>query len=65
LQYQRQAKKVFATGEYGFDTLLTFTLTPNPGGGTHMHLLHKGFQAGDFALKVMGDGWKCNTITRI
>jgi uncharacterized protein YndB with AHSA1/START domain len=65
LQYQWQAKKDLATGEYGFDTLLTFTLTPNPDGGTHLHLLHEGFQAGDFAFKVMGDGWRSNTIARI
>jgi uncharacterized protein YndB with AHSA1/START domain len=65
LQYQWRAKKDPASGEYGFDTLLTFTLNPNPDGGTHLHLLHEGFQPGDYALEMMGEGWKSKTVTRI
>jgi uncharacterized protein YndB with AHSA1/START domain len=65
LQYKWQAKKDATTGDYNFDTLLTFALTANADGGTHLHLLHEGFQPDDFGFKVMGDGWKSMMVSRI
>lgn len=65
LQYTWRGKKDQATGEFKFDTLLTLTLSTNADGGTHLHLLHEGFEPNDFALKVMGDGWKTHTVLRI
>ncbi|HEY4355778.1 MAG TPA: SRPBCC domain-containing protein [Acidobacteriaceae bacterium] len=65
LQYAWRSKKDPVTGEYNMDTLLTFTLSSNPQGGTHMHLLHEGFEAGDFALHAMGQGWASKTVSRI
>src|ERR1700744_6237605 len=51
--------------EYGhkLDTLLTFTLTPATDGGTHLHLVHEGFQPDDFAFQMMGQGWKSHTVS--
>lgn len=65
LQYEWRGKQDHASGEYKFDTLLTFTLTRKADGGTHLHLLHEGFDPSDFALKVMGEGWKSMASTRI
>jgi uncharacterized protein YndB with AHSA1/START domain len=47
------------------DTLLTFTLTPNADGGTHLHLIHEGFQADDYAFKMLGQGWRSRTLSRL
>jgi uncharacterized protein YndB with AHSA1/START domain len=51
------------------DTTVTWTLTPTPTGGTLLHLVHHGFQPGDYALQIMGQGWRsmvtAEKITRI
>jgi len=51
------------------DTIVTWTLTPTPGGGTLLHLHHEGFRPEDYAFKVIGDGWRsmltAEKITRV
>jgi len=43
------------------DTTVTWTLTPIPGGGTHVRLEHAGFRPEDsFAYENMGNGWRSN-----
>jgi uncharacterized protein YndB with AHSA1/START domain len=40
------------------DTTVTWTLTPTSTGGTLLHLVHHGFQPGDYAFEIMGQGWR-------
>lgn len=41
------------------DTTVTWTLTPTPAGGTHLHVEHAGFTDDDtFAYENMGNGWR-------
>ena len=40
------------------DTTVTWTLTPTPTGGTLLNLVHHGFQPDDYALQIMGQGWR-------
>lgn len=51
------------------DTTVTWTLEPTPQGGTHLHLLHDGFQPTDYAFQVIGSGWRsmltAEKLTRI
>jgi uncharacterized protein YndB with AHSA1/START domain len=43
------------------DTTVTWTLSPTPNGGTHVHLEHSGFTDADtFAYENMGNGWRSN-----
>jgi uncharacterized protein YndB with AHSA1/START domain len=46
--------------DYGhkLETTVTWTLEPASDGGTLLKLVHHGFHADDFALKMMGQGWK-------
>lgn len=39
------------------ETTVTWTLEPGEDGGTVLKLVHHGFQAGDYAYQVMGQGW--------
>jgi uncharacterized protein YndB with AHSA1/START domain len=47
------------------ETVVRWTLTPTPGGGTMLHLEHSGFEPGCFALKAMGSGWIRKVTERI
>jgi len=41
------------------DTVVTWTLSATPSGGTHVHLEHAGFTSEDaFAYENMGNGWR-------
>lgn len=40
------------------DTVVTWTLTPTPTGGTLLHLVHEGFHPTDYAFQIMGQGWR-------
>jgi uncharacterized protein YndB with AHSA1/START domain len=41
------------------DTVVTWTLTAMPAGGTHLRLEHEGFTPKDaFAFEAMGKGWR-------
>jgi uncharacterized protein YndB with AHSA1/START domain len=45
------------------DTTVTWTLSPTPDGGTHVHLDHAGFTDEDtFAYENMGSGWRNNIV---
>lgn len=39
------------------DTVVSWTLTPTPDGGTTLSLDHSGFDPEGFAYKAMGSGW--------
>lgn len=41
------------------DTVVAFTLTPTPDGGTHLHLEHSGFRGvrGQIISRILGGGW--------
>ena len=47
--------------QYGsrLDSLVTWTLVPEPGDATRLKLLHAGFRSpgNDFAYRIMGEGW--------
>jgi uncharacterized protein YndB with AHSA1/START domain len=45
------------TGSSGLDTLVTWTLTPTPSGGTRLALEHSGFQPGN-AFDGASKGWQ-------
>jgi uncharacterized protein YndB with AHSA1/START domain len=46
-------------GEFALDTVVTWTIAPNPNGGSHVTLEHKGFRTTDqFAIEGMGKGWR-------
>ena len=48
------------------DTVVTWTLTPSPDGGTHLRLVHDGFTAADaFGLETMGNGWRTHVGRRL
>jgi uncharacterized protein YndB with AHSA1/START domain len=51
------------------DTIVTWTLKPNPSGGTLLQLVHEGFRPDDYAFQVIGSGWRsmltAEKITRI
>lgn len=47
------------------DTVVRWTLTPTPSGGTLLLLEHSGFEPGSFALKAMGSGWIRKVTERI
>ncbi|GAC1357346.1 MAG: hypothetical protein NVS4B8_16570 [Herpetosiphon sp.] len=44
---------------YALNTVVTWTLTPTPGGGTGLRLDHEGFTlSNDFPFQTMGKGWR-------
>lgn len=46
-------------GNAWLDSVVTWTLTPTPSGGTHLMLEHAGFApANDVAFVEMGQGWR-------
>jgi uncharacterized protein YndB with AHSA1/START domain len=50
-----------SNSKYGstLDSVVTWTLTPIPGGGTHLKMEHAGFRSpqNDFAYDAMSPGW--------
>jgi uncharacterized protein YndB with AHSA1/START domain len=53
--------------QYGarIDTVVTWMLTPNPSGGTHLRLDHDGFPLESFAFTKMNQGWRGKVAERI
>jgi uncharacterized protein YndB with AHSA1/START domain len=53
--------------QYGarIDTVVTWTLTPNPSGGTRLRLDHDGFPLESFAFTKMNQGWRGKVAERI
>ena len=47
------------------DTVVTWTLRPSEGGGTHLRLEHAGFDPESFAFRAMGEGWRGKVAARI
>jgi uncharacterized protein YndB with AHSA1/START domain len=48
------------------DTTVTWTLTPDDRGGTHLHMEHSGFTDDDtFAYENMGNGWRSHIATAL
>ncbi len=48
------------------DTVVTWTLSGTPSGGTHLHLEHTGFKAKDaMALDGLGNGWRGKVAERM
>jgi len=54
------------SGSSGLDTVVTWTLTPTPSGGTRLALEHSGFlPANKFAFDGAGKGWERNVGERL
>jgi uncharacterized protein YndB with AHSA1/START domain len=50
---------------HSLSTVVTWTLSRNEDGGTHLHLEHSGFPPESFAYKAMSQGWQRKLQSRI
>lgn len=55
------------SGNYSLDTILTWTLTATPDGGTNLHMVHAGFKTpeNDITFMIMNEGWGKHIQSRL